>query len=65
MILLEKGDVVVIENLSYLGVINVFRFYECDFLGVDIDEEGMVIDDLDKLLFENFNIKVIYVILIF
>ncbi|HBF2086385.1 TPA: PLP-dependent aminotransferase family protein [Clostridioides difficile] len=62
MILLEKGDVVVTENPSYLGAINAFRPYECDFLGVDTDEEGMVTDDLDKLLSENSNIKVIYVI---
>ncbi|WP_131044101.1 PLP-dependent aminotransferase family protein, partial [Clostridioides difficile] len=52
----------VTENPSYLGAINAFRPYECDFLGVDTDEEGMVTDDLDKLLSENSNIKVIYVI---
>ncbi|MCZ9335752.1 aminotransferase class I/II-fold pyridoxal phosphate-dependent enzyme, partial [Klebsiella pneumoniae] len=45
MILLEKGDVVVTENPSYLGAINALRPYECDFLGVDTDEEGMVTDD--------------------
>lgn len=31
MILLEKGDIVVTENPSYLGAINAFRPYECDF----------------------------------
>ncbi|MEG0372240.1 MAG: PLP-dependent aminotransferase family protein, partial [Clostridium sp.] len=62
MILLDKGDIVVTENPSYLGAINAFRPYECKFLGVDTDEEGMVTDDLDKLLAENPKVKVIYVI---
>jgi len=62
MILLDKGDIVVTENPSYLGAINAFRPYECDFLGVDTDEEGMVTEDLDKILSENPKIKIIYVI---
>ncbi len=62
MILLDKGDIVVTENPSYLGAINAFRPYECDFLGVDTDEEGMVTEDLDKILSENSKIKIIYVI---
>lgn len=62
MILLDKGDIVVTENPSYLGAINAFRPYECDFLGVDTDEEGMVTEDLDKLLSENPKVKIIYVI---
>lgn len=62
MILLDKGDIVVTENPSYLGAINAFRPYECDFLGVDTDEEGIVTEDLDKLLSENPKVKIIYVI---
>lgn len=62
MVLLDKGDIVVTENPSYLGAINAFRPYECDFLGVDTDEEGMVTEDLDKILSENSKIKIIYVI---
>ena len=62
MILLDKGDIVVTENPSYLGAINAFRPYECDFLGIDTDEEGIVTKDLDKLLSENPKVKIIYVI---
>ncbi|WP_343347313.1 PLP-dependent aminotransferase family protein [Terrisporobacter petrolearius] len=62
MVLLDKGDIVVTENPSYLGAINAFRPYECDFLGVDTDDEGMVTEDLDKILSENSKIKIIYVI---
>lgn len=62
MVLLDKGDIVVTENPSYLGAINAFRPYECDFLGVDTDEEGIVTEDLDKILSENSKIKIIYVI---
>lgn len=62
MILLDKGDIVVTENPSYLGAINAFRPYECEFLGVDTDEDGMVTEDLDKLLSQNPKVKMIYVI---
>lgn len=62
MILLDKGDIVVTENPSYLGAINAFRPYECDFLGIDTDEEGIVTKYLDKLLSENPKVKIIYVI---
>ena len=62
MILLNEGDIVVTENPSYLGAINAFRPYECEFLGVDTDEEGIVTEDLDKLLSENPKVKIIYVI---
>ncbi len=62
MILLDKGDIVVTENPSYLGAINAFRPYEPQFLGVDTDEDGIVVEHLDKILSENPNVKMIYVI---
>lgn len=62
MMMLNPGDVVITENPSYLGAINAFRPYQCDFVGVDIDENGMIMDDLEKALKENPNTKMIYVI---
>jgi len=62
MIMLNPGDVVITENPSYLGAINAFRPYQCNFVGVDIDEDGMIMEDLEKALAENPNTKMIYVI---
>lgn len=62
MMFLDEGDLVLAENPSYLGAINAWRPYGCDFLGVATDDEGMVVEELDKILSENENVKLIYVI---
>lgn len=62
MVMLDEGDVVVAENPSYLGGINACRPYGCTFAGVDTDDDGMVMDDLRRVLKENPRAKLIYVI---
>lgn len=62
MLFLDEGDIVVVENPTYLGGINACRPYGCEFLGIDTDDEGMVIADLEKALSENHKIKMIYTI---
>ena len=62
MLFLDEGDIVVAENPSYLGGINACRPYGCDFLGVDTDEDGVVIEHLEKILSENPKVKLLYVI---
>ena len=62
MALLDKGDVVVVENPSYLDGLNACIPFECDFVGIDTDDDGMIIEDLKKLLELNDRVKMIYVI---
>jgi len=62
MMFIDEGDIVIAENPSYLGAINACRPYDPVFMGVDTDDEGMVIEDLEKVLRENPNVKMIYVI---
>ncbi len=62
MLFLDEGDIVVAENPSYLGGINACRPYGCSFLGVDTDEDGIVIADLERVLEENPKVKLLYVI---
>lgn len=62
MMFLDKRDIVACENPTYLGGINACRPYEVEFAGVETDDEGMVPEQLDKLLRENKNVKMIYVI---
>ncbi|MBH6948905.1 PLP-dependent aminotransferase family protein [Clostridioides difficile] len=61
-IFLDEGDIVVAENPSYLGGINACRPYKCDFIGVDTDDDGIVVEDLEKVLAENPKVKLIYAI---
>lgn len=62
MAFVNEGDIVLAENPSYLGGINACRPYGCSFLGVDTDDDGIVIDDLERKLQENAKISLIYVI---
>lgn len=61
-IFLNPGDIVVCESPSYLGAINAFKAYQCGFIEVETDDEGMVIEDLEKKLADAENVKMIYVI---
>lgn len=60
--LLNEGDGVACEIPSFVGALNCFRSYNARFYGVDMDEDGMNIDKLDKILSENKNIKLVYTI---
>ena len=59
---LNPGDVVVMESPSYLGAINAFQAYEPNFVEVPTDDNGMIMEELDKVLATTENVKLIYVI---
>ena len=61
-VFLDKGDVVLMESPSYLGAINAFKACEPTFLEVPTDDDGMVIEELEKILQTTENVKMIYVI---
>lgn len=61
-IFLNPDDVVIVESPSYLGAINAFKAYECKFVEVPTDENGMIMEELDRILNETENVKFIYVI---
>ncbi|MBQ8025950.1 MAG: PLP-dependent aminotransferase family protein [Oscillospiraceae bacterium] len=59
---LNPGDVVVLESPSYLGAINAFRQYQPNFVEVPTDENGMIMEELDRVLATTPNVKLIYII---
>ncbi len=59
---LDPGDVVVLESPSYLGAINAFKQYQPNFVEVPTDENGMIMEELDRVLATTPNVKLIYVI---
>lgn len=59
---LDKDDIVLCESPSYLGAINAFNAYQPKFIDVPTDENGMIMEELEKILEENDNVKFIYVI---
>ncbi len=59
---LNKDDVVVCESPTYLAALNAFKSYQCKFAEVATDDEGMIMEDLEKVLVETSNVKLIYII---
>ena len=51
-VLLDPGDTVIIENPAYLGAIQAFDAYEARFVNVGTDDDGILIDDLERALRE-------------
>lgn len=58
----NPGDVILMESPSYLGAINAFIPSQPNFVEVPTDEDGLVMEELDKILATTKNVKLIYVI---
>ena len=61
-IFINPGDYVLCESPSYLGAINAFRAYECQFKEIQTDADGMVMSHLEEMIQTTPNVKFIYVI---
>ena len=58
----DKGDTIIIESPSYLGALNAFKACEPNFVAIPTDENGMIMEELEKVLATNDKVKMIYVI---
>jgi 2-aminoadipate transaminase len=61
-VFLDEGDVVLCESPTYLAAISAFKAYGCRFKEVPTDDDGMIPDELEKVLQNTQNVKLIYVI---
>ncbi|PLS08357.1 aminotransferase-like domain-containing protein [Neobacillus cucumis] len=59
---INEGDTIICESPTYLAAINVFKSYNAKFVEVAMDDEGMVMEELEKKLLEHPNTKFIYTI---
>ena len=49
-ILLNPGDSVIVEAPSYIGGLGAIRTYQPDLISVKMDDDGLIVDELEKLL---------------
>lgn len=59
---LDEGDTIICESPTYLAAINAFNIYNANFVEVEMDEDGMIMEALEKRLQENPQAKFIYTI---
>ena len=51
-VFIDPGDVVIVEEPTYLAALNVFRQYDAELVPIPIDNEGMRVDVLEEKLEE-------------
>jgi len=61
-IFVNDGDVILCESPSYVGALNAFASYMPQCVGIPMDENGMIIEELEKKLKQHPNAKMIYTI---
>lgn len=61
-VLLEVGDGVIIEKPSFIGSLNSFRSYGAKLYDVDVEDDGLNVEQVEALLKAHDNIKFIYTI---
>ena len=61
-VLCNEGDIVVCENPSFLGALNSFRSFGAELVGVPVDDDGMNMEELENVLKNTKNVKMIYTI---
>ncbi len=59
---INQGDVVLCERPTYLGAIDAFKAYGPKFVEIQTDDNGMVMEDLERALEEIENVKFIYLV---
>lgn len=57
---IDKGDIVVVGDPTFLTALQSFSLFQAEFLPVPLDREGMRVEGLPEIL-ENHNVKFIYV----
>ena len=61
-ILCNEGDVIICEDPAFVGSLNAFRSYGVKLVGVPMDDDGMLMDELEAALKANPTTKLIYTI---
>ncbi len=64
-VLVNDGDVVVVESPSFVGGLNCFRSYNAEMIGVPVDKDGMDLDYLENEVLKKCKIKLLYTIATF
>ena len=60
--LIDPGDTVAVEAPTYLGALMAFDRYEAIVEGIDMDEDGLVVEALEERLEDGLRPKLLYVI---
>ncbi len=60
--LVDPGDVVLVEEPSFLGALNTFRSYNAKLVGIPTDDRGLIPEALEKALQQHSQVRFLYTI---
>lgn len=61
-VLCDEGDTIICEAPTFIGSLNSFKSYNVNLVGVELEDDGINIEKLEKALIENPTTKLIYLI---
>ncbi len=61
-VLCNEGDTIICEAPSFIGSLNAFKSYNVNLVGVELDDDGINIEKLEKTIKSNKNTRLIYLI---
>ena len=59
---IDEGDTIVCEYPTYLGALNSFGAFHPSYVSVPMDDNGMIMEELEKTLIANPQAKLIYTV---
>lgn len=59
-IFIDPGDLVAVEAPAYVGALTAFGVYEPRYLQIDLDEDGMIVDQLEEAFVRGDRPKFVY-----
>lgn len=60
--LCNEGDTVLCENPSFVGALNAIKSYNTNLVGIDLDSDGINLEQLEHALKTEKNVKLLYII---
>jgi DNA-binding transcriptional MocR family regulator len=61
-ILVDPGDTIAVEAPAYVGALSAFSAYEPRFLQIDLDDDGMIVEQLEEALVRGERPKFVYTV---
>jgi DNA-binding transcriptional MocR family regulator len=61
-VLVDPGDQIAVEAPAYVGALSAFSAYEPTYLQIDLDDEGMVVEQLEDALLRGARPKFVYTV---
>src|SRR4249919_916554 len=59
-IFIDPGDLIAVEAPAYVGALTAFGAYQPRYLQIDLDEDGMIVDQLEEALVRGERPKFVY-----